>query len=1553
MDSARVWTFGYNTDFSSRSNRDITASISGIAQELLFCMKSAGNENRKGPPFGQNPIILVAHSLGGIVAKKAYMLGWKDDFYEQIIRSIRGILFMATPHRGCHFPETLNNLLLATLGDQISEQHIHELSGGVGALKAIDEQWQALSPNLSLISLYETLPTSIGATRIKVLDQQISAMCCSGETTKGLKADHINVCRYSDRHDPNYAIVRDILKHTVAKHQSKKLTTSRSVVSDSTEGGTENLEGFLGTMDALQNDLEFFSEKQMVQSCQWFLDTLQYLEFIDNPSKSGILWCTGPPGFGKSVLCSSVVQNLLDEGERVAYHFFRFGDHSKNNVSKMLASIAYQTAIAMPIYRKTCIRIAKQATSIRNMSTRSLWQKLYADTLLKLHDQRPLYIVIDGLDECDEAIVLLKYLQGIKSSTLAIKVIIFSRKTHELQQSIEKMSRAMTITSMDLSKNNVDLRNYINEEMEDVPGDDDHKSRVREQLLRKSQGNFLWTSLVINELRDCHTPESVEEALSSVPTGLEELYYRMNSTLDKRLRDRDHRLARDIFEWIVCAKRALSLEELQEALSPDHGRLLDLAYTVGKMCGDFVVIDGKNMVSMIHLTAKDFLLQNPDLRFHISEKETHHKLMLKCLTMIQAYETQMSRGPARITAFVQYAATSWSFHLQKSITEADQDSSAVLTHFFSESCVLTWIYLLAAANQLKVLVHAAKVVTSFIRQSKKLDEDRNPMVHRLQEREILTTWSTDLLRIVGKFSPQLTSNPKLIFSLIPPFCPPDSAIRQQFGTSDDRQRLEIGGLASTTWDDCVAKFAAPNGQTPLALRCSSQYLAMLLRDGTVVLYYSDTLQEARTVSHGDRVSAWAFNRLGDRLVTSSMSHTTAWNPLTAEDIVTISHEGRIKPLTISFAENDSSLVICTDDRKVQRVRLNLNGFEDSEADDDNDSLAGDTFYSSTSTRALEDTPKWQVLEGALGPDVVDGKHLASPRCVEFDSSGTLVAVFYREFQLSVWSLQESLPNFVGTCQRSYSSEELHDGANMVIQSICWNDATGHVLGMDRETKCVFKWHPYSGEYAQSNQIPVGTISCSGDGKIFVTGSQDGSIRIWDFQHLSVIYQLSCNILVTDLTVDPEGLRVYDIRETYCSVWNPNSLIRMWEVDDSTSDVMSSHESSAPSSLFSESSHVVSQAITSLALCGETFSFATGDDKGNVTHFSPEGERLHVLGKGFMTIGPMCWSIDGSRIAYADLARQILVESLNALESHTPASNILRMKETMRAGTLLFSTDSQKLLVASETEIKIWSIEQKQRIASIPHMEPTIWVCDPLGDEVIFGFGASNAYVASWDHLSEIEHIPLRDHVQHQSLPETSPTTSSSNAHQTAVKSKNVISKAMLTIDGSEILLQITTASSRQRRNQWIMLNIPNLRNHEVSSWPLPSALQERLSIPLGFVASEATDPGPRRPSLVSNSERRRSSAYGISAKNVRSPSPQKRPTEHVLVFLDLDYWVCSCNISSNTGKSRIKRHFFLPRDWLNARALEMAVVTPEGTFLCPKNGEVAAVTHGLRQEWVD
>lgn len=116
--------------------------------------------------------------------------------------------------------------------------------------------------------------------------------------------------------------------------------------------------------------------------------------------------------------------------------------------------------------------------------------------------------------------------------------------------------------------------------------------------------------------------------------------------------------------------------------------------------------------------------------------------------------------------------------------------------------------------------------------------------------------------------------------------------------------------------------------------------------------------------------------------------------------------------------------------------------------------------------------------------------------------------------------------------------------------------------------------------------------------------------------------------------------------------------------------------------------------------------------------------------------------------------------------------------------------------------------------------------------------------------------------------------------------------------------------------------------------PIPPDLEAHMIKPLGFLTMDHLG-------------RRKSSAAVPPL-----PTAPSRITDHVLAFIDHGFWVCTYTINES-DPGRVKRHFFLPRDWLNLDWLELAIMRADGTLLCPRNGEVAVVENGVREEWLE
>ncbi|GAP84478.2 putative WD40 repeat-containing protein [Rosellinia necatrix] len=203
---------------------------------------------------------------------------------------------------------------------------------------------------------------------------------------------------------------------------------------------------------------------------------------------------------------------------------------------------------------------------------------------------------------------------------------------------------------------------------------------------------------------------------------------------------------------------------------------------------------------------------------------------------------------------------------------------------------------------------------------------------------------------------------------------------------------------------------------------------------------------------------------------------------------------------------------------------------------------------------------WQIPNHDLLKDKaqIDGAVVNSPMCLAFNGDRTQVGVSYRGAPLSVWGL--------------------HDG------------------------QCIHRctWHPMTDENIEA-KLTADEIAASPNGKLFATSSSDGSIRVWDFAYFSVIYQLSSENLVTDLTFSPDSRRFYDLRDGAINTWESNSLTRFLEMDEHISDSNSEDQSSTTASQFSEQWAEQFEAVSAFALAPDGSSYCVGYEDGNVEY----------------------------------------------------------------------------------------------------------------------------------------------------------------------------------------------------------------------------------------------------------------------------------------------------------------------------------------------------------------
>ena len=123
------------------------------------------------------PIMLVCHSLGGIIAKQALCVANKQfSRYGAIVNAVVGIVFFSTPHRyGDRTTSFMRfrDVLEATTGKNIKFPNANiEQEGAL--LLDLAGRFEGISLRTPILSVYELKESKISTTPLRSRSQQVS-----------------------------------------------------------------------------------------------------------------------------------------------------------------------------------------------------------------------------------------------------------------------------------------------------------------------------------------------------------------------------------------------------------------------------------------------------------------------------------------------------------------------------------------------------------------------------------------------------------------------------------------------------------------------------------------------------------------------------------------------------------------------------------------------------------------------------------------------------------------------------------------------------------------------------------------------------------------------------------------------------------------------------------------------------------------------------------------------------------------------------------------------------------------------------------------------------------------------------------------------------------------------------------------------------------------------------------------------------------------------------------------------------------------------------------
>lgn len=166
--------------------------------------------------------------------------------------------------------------------------------------------------------------------------------------------------------------------------------------------------------------------------------------------------------------------------------------------------------------------------------------------------------------------------------------------------------------------------------------------QVKEQLRQKSDGTFLWVSLVIQEMQKCQLLPEMIELLERAPRGLTPFYNRMLLQIQRL-----ERLKREscmlVLSVVTLGYRPLHLHELRLLAGvPKRRHGFDDLENIIAMCGSFLIIRDDH-VHLVHQSAKDHLSNSKGsaATFSSGHFAIHHRV---CQASLQNLSARLRRN---------------------------------------------------------------------------------------------------------------------------------------------------------------------------------------------------------------------------------------------------------------------------------------------------------------------------------------------------------------------------------------------------------------------------------------------------------------------------------------------------------------------------------------------------------------------------------------------------------------------------------------------------------------------------------------------------------------------------------------------------------------------------------------------------------------------------------------------------------------------------------------------------------------------------------------------
>ncbi|KDR75436.1 hypothetical protein GALMADRAFT_249493 [Galerina marginata CBS 339.88] len=409
------------------------------------------------------------------------------------------------------------------------------------------------------------------------------------------------------------------------------------------------------------NYFDIYKGARLQDTCQWSTRNDTIVKWLTSyEPDASFLWLCGKPGTGKSVLAAYLVEHVShnrheSQDHIVLSYFCKAEGTQKHDLVYVIKGFIRQILLRRdrPYHEEVAHSLAQKILSEREdyIFTPQDLEPYLASFLQRF---QKVWMIIDGLDECNDAPALINVLTNAASGHDA-KFLFLSRKEVDIENFLRRKSTLVVeIGSEETTRD--DLLHFIEVEVSSLvshlPILSAHENRLNEGLVNTTGSMFLYARLKCQTIKeaDPSTNAHVDAIMDSLESSPEDLDALFQVYLFQRLsHNTDYRnlVALRVLQWIryspgpvtaIFLQRALALD-LSKDEGVDADKLdINIETTIAKALGILVEFRRRSefagthasYASLMHHSLRDYLLRL-ETNFHHWEnlKAPHNSILQK------------------------------------------------------------------------------------------------------------------------------------------------------------------------------------------------------------------------------------------------------------------------------------------------------------------------------------------------------------------------------------------------------------------------------------------------------------------------------------------------------------------------------------------------------------------------------------------------------------------------------------------------------------------------------------------------------------------------------------------------------------------------------------------------------------------------------------------------------------------------------------------------------------------------------------------------------------